>query len=56
MKSVGYIKQTTKRSYTDYYLLEVTFYRLRVPRKILPQITQIYTLSLQKNATQSHKR
>ena len=43
MKSVGYIKQTTKRSYTDYYLLEVTFYRLRVPRKILPQIAQIYT-------------
>ena len=23
---------------------------------ILPQISQIYTLSLQKNATQSHKR
>ena len=43
MKSVVDINPTTKRRYIDYYLLEVTFYRLRVPRKILPQITQIYT-------------
>ena len=43
MKSVGDINPTTKRRYIDYYLLEVTFYRLRVPRKILPQIAQIYT-------------
>lgn len=42
-KSMGDINPTTKRSYTDYYLLEITFHRLYRFTQIFKAYNIIYT-------------
>jgi hypothetical protein len=43
VKSVGDINPTTKRSYIDYYLLEITFHRLYRFTQIVKAYNIIYT-------------
>ena len=43
MKSVGDINPTTKRSHTDYYLLEINFHRLHRFTQIFKAYNIIYT-------------